>query len=102
MHDNEYEQHREVRNRLTETLSMQQILSAIDLSSYDNSTSRAVKVPVEIERILDDKVAVKSGLENIGEVVSTGASDLRDGTLVRVEGVGGLSPEKTGTRAREE
>jgi len=68
----------------------------------DNSTSRAVKVAVKIERILDDKVAVQSGLENIEEVVSAGASYLTDGTLVRVEGAADLFPAKTGTKAAEE
>jgi RND family efflux transporter MFP subunit len=51
----------------------------------NEATSRAVKIPVTVARILDGQVAVSSGLEEVTEVVATGASYLVHGSMVKVK-----------------
>ncbi len=52
--------------------------------TVDPATSRAVKLPVQVYRILDGEVAIGSGLEQVRRVVSAGAPYLDQGTLVRI------------------
>ncbi len=49
------------------------------------SSHLAKKVPVRIKVILKDKVAIRSGLENIDSVVTTGSAYLSDGALVVIK-----------------
>ncbi len=51
----------------------------------NNATSRAEKIPVTVERILDGQVAVSAGLEEVTHVVATGASYLVQGSKVEVK-----------------
>ena len=61
------------------------------LSGYvftvDEARARAVKIPVEINRVLDGYVAISAGLENISHVVSAGAAYLESDSPVRIRGV---------------
>jgi multidrug efflux system membrane fusion protein len=54
----------------------------------DKTSSKAVKVPVKVSRIIDGQVAVGSGLEGVSEVIATGASYLVDGSKVQVKNTG--------------
>lgn len=47
-----------------------------------NNTAK--RVPVVVSHLFDDKVAVRSGLEDISAVVTDGASYLTDGALVKI------------------
>jgi len=51
----------------------------------NEATARAVKIPVTVARILDEQVAISSGLEEVTEVVATGAAYLVDGSMVQVK-----------------
>ncbi len=51
--------------------------------TVDSSSSKAVRLPVKIGRILNDEVVVTSGLENVKEVVTSGAQYLTDGSCVK-------------------
>ena len=53
-----------------------------------DSNLKAVKIPVTISRILDNKVAVSEGLENVNFIVLSGVSYITDGALVKI-----LNPE---------
>jgi RND family efflux transporter MFP subunit len=52
--------------------------------AYDTATGRAVKVPVQIARLLDREVALSSGLEAYDRVVTEGAGFLKDDQPVQV------------------
>lgn len=49
-----------------------------------NSDNKAVKVPVTISKILNEKIAVSKGLENVSYIVTSGVSYLTDGVLVKI------------------
>ncbi len=53
-----------------------------------DSNLKAVKIPVTIDRILDNVAAVSEGLENVNFIVLSGVSYLSDGALVKI-----LNPE---------
>jgi RND family efflux transporter MFP subunit len=52
--------------------------------TVDEATQKAKKVPIKIGFLFEDKVAVDSGLEDIALVVSEGASNLLEGTEVKI------------------
>jgi RND family efflux transporter MFP subunit len=52
--------------------------------TVNSSRSRAVKLPVRIHRILNDGIAVSEDLDNVQEVVTSGASYLIDGSPVEI------------------
>ena len=49
-----------------------------------DSNNRARRVPVLIDFILDDKIALREGLEDISRVVTEGGDYLRDGDRVKI------------------
>jgi membrane fusion protein, multidrug efflux system len=49
-----------------------------------HNSSGVKKIPVKIAFLIKDKVAVKSGLENVNEVVTEGAAYLGEGSIVEV------------------
>jgi multidrug efflux system membrane fusion protein len=49
-----------------------------------DSESRALRIPVLIDFILDDKIALAEGLENISRVVIEGGAYLRNGDRVKI------------------
>jgi RND family efflux transporter MFP subunit len=50
---------------------------------------RVKKIPIEVAFMLDNKIAVKSGLENIHHVISAGSGYLTEYSTVKVVDVGG-------------
>ena len=52
--------------------------------TVDMSRNRAIRIPIRIGFLFEDKVAVTSGLENIKYVVTEGAPYLIEGTQVKI------------------
>jgi multidrug efflux system membrane fusion protein len=51
---------------------------------FDSDSKQAAKTRVEIVRLYDGQVAVRSGLEDITQVITEGTAYLREGSLVRL------------------
>ena len=55
--------------------------------TVDEAQARAVKIPVEIVRIVETYVAIRAGLDDVTHVVSAGAAYLDSGSPVTIRGV---------------
>jgi len=61
----------------------------------DSARNRAVKKPVKIGFLFDESIAIESGLEQIGEVISAGSHYLVDGSPISIISPAGTASPPT-------
>ncbi len=73
---------------LYQLIPVESLVKASGYDAYvftlDNEEKKAIRTPVKIGFILNDRIAIESGLKGVSRVVKTGSEYLRDQSLVEV------------------